>query len=134
MVREDNFERLRDADFSSARSDVDAARIRMELNRYSASSVARLSRLVREQADFVRYVDRLERVYHDVIARQERDSANADQEQRFASDYLLTLSPLLKRMDESLKRLDIPLATASLFLDAKAKQAALQAALDRPKW
>jgi hypothetical protein len=137
LVDEDNFDRLRDADFSA---DVEppapsAENVGQAFGRYSAELSTRLTAKVRSICDFSPFAARVEAVYRTAIAMHGGYVEDLDAEQRATADYLQNLSLLIKEMDQAQKmKGDIPLSTASMFLDVSAKLAAIRADLDKPQW
>jgi phage terminase large subunit-like protein len=135
MVREDNFDRLREADFAAPSNTMRAESIRAEIGKYSAAACAAIAERIRHEAVFPPYVERLDRIYHAAIAAHEKSPDDFEAEQWAISEYLTKLSPMLKAMDQLQKTEgDAPIATASIWVDIAGKLAALQSAMDKPVW
>jgi hypothetical protein len=136
LVDEGNFDRLRDADFSA---DVESPAISVEnvrqaFERSSAELSARLTAKARSICNFSTFAARVEAVYLAAIAMHDGYVEDLDAEQRAASAYLETLSPLINQMDRAQKREDIKQWGASMLFDVSAKLAAIQADLDMPSF
>lgn len=110
LVRPDNYERLRAANFSLP-SDSDPPRadaIEAELRRYAPDDVSTVTQRLREDADFVRYVDRLESIYRRTIAEQAASPPESGAEWKAAGRYLRTLVPMIKQLDDMRRQLPPP--------------------------
>jgi hypothetical protein len=137
MVHMGNFERLRAENFTTAEdsSPASADQIAAELDRYSAGTSLELVALLRREADFVPFVEQIEKSYLGAIAMNAGHDPDLAAEQLAVADYLNRISPILKEMGQSQKpRGDIPLSTASMFLDVSSRLAAIQSELDKPQW
>ena len=137
LVDERNFERLRNADFSvDAESPVVSVDyVKRVFGRHSVETNGRLTSKVRSICDFTPYAARIDTIYRAAIRMHEGHVEDLDAEQRATSAYLYTLSRMIKEIDQQQKaKGDIPLSTASMFLDVSAKLSAIQADLDKPQW
>jgi len=112
-----------------------ASQIIAEFDRYSAETSSTLTATVRSQADFVPFAAHIEACYLNAIAMNADRDPDLVAEQLAVATYLHRLSPMLKEMDQLQKsKGDIPLSTASMFLEVSAMLAAIQSELDKPQW
>jgi hypothetical protein len=138
LVDEGNFEVLREADFSSAAGELASAspdHVVKALSAYSAGSCLRLAQMVRAACSFDIHASRIQEVYRVAVAANAGRDEDFDAEQRATSDYLRRIAMMIKEVDQIQKSEgDVPLATASKFLDVAGKLASIQTDLDKPQW
>ncbi len=137
MVLPAGFHRARADDFTASDEGPlpTPDRIRNEIGRYSAGACLELAAEVRCLADISPFVRDLEATYRDAIAMNEGPAPDPDAELIAASDYVQSLSRLLKRMDMlQRQRGDVAVSTAAMLFAISARLAAVQAELDKPNW
>lgn len=101
MVRSDNFDRLRDANFAIPvnSSPPAIATIAAELDRFSAEDGAAVSTRLRDEADFRQVVDVLLRIYEQIVERHRSVEPDPPAEMLAISRYLRRVVPLIKITD-----------------------------------
>ncbi len=114
LVRPENFDRLREVNFSIAVNSPppSADRIEAELRRFSARDCAQVSERLRREADFGASMTELVRVYEAVIGRHQAAKPNLRAEILASSRYLRKLVPLIRTTDDALEH-DGPFETST---------------------
>lgn len=133
MVRSDNFDRLRQANFAIAVNSPppSAETIAAELDRFSAEDCAEVSRRIRSEASFHEAVDALIPLYEDVIDRHRRVEPDLREEVLATSRYLRRIAPLIKMTDRMLDGQWSSPTRASSFEELRAQLALLQQQIEK---
>jgi hypothetical protein len=131
-----NLDRMRSAAFAlSAAPAASAAAIRACVDGIAAHDAAAVATAVRGMFGFDALADRYVAAYEAAIEANLKAEAPWDVEQIAISSYLRTLASAIKEMDtEQKNKGDLPLITATNFLDVSAALSAIQADLARPHW
>jgi hypothetical protein len=105
MVRPENFERLRQVNFSIAVNSPppSADRIEAELRRFSARDCAQVSERMRREADFGASTTELVRIYEAVIEQHKATKPDLRAEILASSRYLRKIVPLIRTTDDALE-------------------------------
>jgi len=106
MVQPENFDRLRQVNFSIAASlpPPTVAQVEQALRAYDAGRCATVTEMLRREADFNKGVGRLVSLYEEVIARHRRSVPDLREEILAAARYLRTLVPLIKESRAQLSK------------------------------
>jgi hypothetical protein len=136
MVCETNFERLRLGDFAVPTGPTSSAdNIRKEVERYSPSSVAAVTQLVRRVTNYTGYLTNIEKAYLAAIELHNQSQTDLVAENRAVSDYLYNLAPKIKEMEQGQRAGgEVTMSAAAMWLEVTAKIAAIQRDIDKPGW
>lgn len=110
MVVASNYDSLRSVNFAVAANvlPTSAEAVAAQIATYSAETSASVTRLLRADADSRRMVTRLIEIYREVMALHERAPSDWRRESIAMSDYLRTLVPVFKSMDQLQQRKGVP--------------------------
>ena len=106
MVQADNYERLRQVNFSIA-SNSDApsvARIEAQIRRFSAADAAQVTARLRRDADFRQTVKEMVGIYGRAIEQHRACPQNPQEEALAAARYLRSIVPLIAITDKVIDR------------------------------
>jgi hypothetical protein len=137
LVTAASFQAMRAMGFSPSGDEppATAAAIRASIDLATAPDTAAVTAEVRRTLGLGRHVDRLVAAYSAAIAANDHVDSSWAVEQESVSRYLGELARAIKWLDTEQKRVgDVPLGTASTFLDVAAGLSAIEADLDRAHW
>jgi glycosyltransferase involved in cell wall biosynthesis len=102
MVCEENFDRLRRANFTPAVNSPppNAAAIVHQIENYSAAGAMRAARRLRDVANLNTYVDQMVAVYQRAIEHFKQTQNDLPAERRAAARYLRSLTPMVAFLDK----------------------------------
>lgn len=129
MLEVENFEHFRTANFSIPEDWPlpSCESVEHEIRKYSTVETAKVSRLMREKADFSEGVETLLARYGEVIELHKQQPEDWPNEVRAISRYLQTIVPLIKIMDNSLTwDVGMPLTMADSLGDLQVQLARFQ--------
>jgi hypothetical protein len=135
MVRPENFDRYREANFSIAtNSDPPSADgIEADLRRYSAEQTSAVTGRIRREAGFEKVVDQLLLTYDEVIAENRRTPRAPDAEIRANYLYLRRIVPLIKATDDHLGKRWSSISASTSVEAQRDSLSAAETALEGPQ-
>lgn len=138
LTDEDNFDRAREAGFDLDEADgrpVSAELVAEAFSAVSPSSCLSLAARARRESGFDDHAVRIEVAYRAAVESGAAHTVDGPAEQRAVSQYLDRVARMIKNVDQIRKSEgDVPLSTASKFVDVSARLAAIQTDLDKPQW
>jgi len=130
-----NFDRMRGTNFTNAEEHSAARAVSHALHQYSAETCIHLAHKLRTVAEFPGFVGKIEQTYQSAITSNLQREIDLDAEDWSASVYLHKLGKLMKETDFKQKAEgNLPLSSASRFLDISAKLASIEMDLNKSWW
>ncbi|MEM8955906.1 MAG: glycosyltransferase [Verrucomicrobiota bacterium] len=134
LVSPDNFDRFREANFTipANATPVSITDIKRELSQFSAESARQVTTRLRHEGDFETVVDQLIEQYEKAIARHHGQPTDPRREILAIADYLQTIVPLIKVVDDHLTwKSMVPLSTQKELIELQDQLAAIEEKLKK---
>ena len=138
LIDESNFDRALESGFVLNEADAATATREFVIEAFSAfssGSCLRLATKARAASSFADHALCIDAVYRAAVGAGSAYIEEYGAEERATSDYLERIAMMIKDMDQVQKsKGDVPLSTASKFVEVSARLAAIQTDLDKPQW